>query len=513
MSFNGNDTFSNITQGSSTASDVSPFAGGRLDAQGNEWTFPLLEEVDRRIADIALNRYKLDIFPNQIEVISAEQMLDAYSSGAMPVMYPHWSFGKSFARNEHLYDKGMQNLAYEVVINSNPCISYLMEENTLTMQTLVIAHACYGHNSFFKGNYLFKQWTQADAIIDYLVFAKKYVMDCEERYGFDAVEQVLDAAHSLQMFGVDRYKRRWQSEEEVRTRAEIIQEEKRRQYDAIMATVSLPEAAKIERERDNYPPEPVENLLYFIEKNAPKLKSWERELIRIVRRMSQYFYPQGQTKVMNEGWASFWHYTLCNTLYDDGLVSDGFMLEFLTSHTNVVFQPLPDQGPYVGLNPYALGFAIFSDIKRMTIDPTPEDREWFPDIAGTGDWLKTLDFAMRNFKDESFIRQFLSPKVMRDFRLFAIADHASERELVVDCIHNDEGYRRVRGLLADQYSRESMVPDIQVTSFARMTDRSLVLTHMRRRNRPLDTDEVEKTMGYVERLWGFPVHLEVMDVD
>ncbi len=485
----------------------------RLDRQGNEWTFPLLETIDQVIADIAKNEFKLDTFPNQIEVISAEQMLDAYSSAAMPVMYPHWSFGKSFARNEHLYEKGMQNLAYEVVINSDPCISYLMEENTLTMQALVIAHACYGHNSFFKGNYLFRQWTQADAIVDYLVFAKRYVMDCEERYGFDAVEEVLDAAHALQSFGVDRYKRRSaEPEDKVRARMQAIAEEKRLQYDRIMATVSPVEAARIERQQDNYPSEPVENILYFIEKDAPKLKNWERELVRIVRKMAQYFYPQAQTKVMNEGWASFWHYTLLNRLYDKGLVGEGFMLEFLTSHTNVVYQPLPTEGAYMGLNPYALGFAIFSDIKRMVIDPTPEDKEWFPEIAGTGDWLAALDFAMRNFKDESFIRQFMSPKVIRDFRLFAIADNESESEMVVDSIHNDEGYRRVRSLLADQYSRESMVPDIQVTSYARMTDRSLTLTHMRRRGRPLNQEEVDKTMGYVERLWGFPVHMEVVDI-
>jgi spore cortex formation protein SpoVR/YcgB (stage V sporulation) len=228
--------------------------------------------------------------------------------------------------------------------------------------------------------------------------------------------------------------------------------------------------------------------------------------------MAQYFYPQSQTKVMNEGWASFWHYTLLNRLYDKKLVSDGFMLEFLTSHTNVVFQPQPVKGNYASLNPYALGFAIFSDIKRMAIEPTPEDREWFPDIAGCQDWVKATDFAMRNFKDESFIRQFLSPKVMRDFRLFAIADHAGEEHLIVDCIHNETGYRRIRQLLADQYARESMVPDIQVTSFARMTDRSLTLSQMRRRGCPLHQDEMEKTMAYVERLWGFPVHMETVDV-
>lgn len=484
----------------------------QLDLAGNEWTFDLLRDIDTQLHDIAANKFKLDTFPNQIEVISAEQMLDAYSSAAMPVMYPHWSYGKSFSVNEHLYETGQQNLAYEVVINSNPCISYLMEENTMTMQTLVIAHACYGHNSFFKGNYLFRQWTQADAIIDYLVFAKKYVMECEEKYGFDAVEEILDAAHAIQNFGIDRYKRRFESEASLKVKRDDLAEEKRRQYDEIMAKVSPVEAAQIERQQDNYPREPVENLLYFIEKEAPKLRDWERELVRIVRKMSQYFYPQGQTKVMNEGWASFWHYTLLNSLYDEKLVSDGFMLEFLTSHTNVVFQPDSRDGRFRALNPYALGFAMFSDIRRMCEKPTEEDKRWFPDLAGTGNWLKAIDFAMRNFKDESFIRQFLSPKVIRDFRLFTIADHKSENELFIDSIHNDEGYRRIRTLLANQYSRESMVPDIQVTSYARMTDRSLTLTHMSRRGRPLNQDEAEKTLAQVERLWGFPVHLETSDV-
>ena len=125
----------------------------------------------------------------------------------MPLMYPHWSFGKRFAREEALYRKGYQALAYEIVINSNPCISYCMEENTMTMQTLVIAHAAFGHNHFFKNNYLFQQWTDADGILDYLDFAKRYVAACEERHGHDAVEAMLDAAHALMDQGVFRYRR------------------------------------------------------------------------------------------------------------------------------------------------------------------------------------------------------------------------------------------------------------------------------------------------------------------
>src|SRR5205085_4503529 len=139
------------------------------------------------IEEIAIGEFGLDIYPNQIEVITAEQMLDAYSSVGMPLMYKHWSYGKQFARNEVLYRKGLRGLAYEIVINSSPCISYIMEENTATMQALVIAHAAFGHNHFFKNNYLFKLWTDAGGILDYLNFAKGYIAACEERHGASAV--------------------------------------------------------------------------------------------------------------------------------------------------------------------------------------------------------------------------------------------------------------------------------------------------------------------------------------
>ena len=175
-------------------------------SETSEWTFELLDTYHREIARIAAD-FGLDTYPNQIEVISAEQMMDAYSTVGMPVGYHHWSFGKQFLSVEQRYKRGFMGLAYEIVINSNPCIAYLMEENSMTMQALVIAHASYGHNSFFKNNYLFKTWTNADSIIDYLLFARNYVTKCEERYGVAEVEMLLDSCHVLMNYGVDRYKR------------------------------------------------------------------------------------------------------------------------------------------------------------------------------------------------------------------------------------------------------------------------------------------------------------------
>ena len=134
--------------------------------QGPDWDFDLIRRVHEACGEIGISEMGLDPYPNQIEVITTEQMLDAYASTGMPLFYRHWSFGKEFARNEALYRKGYQGLAYEIVINSNPCLVYIMEENSAMMQTLVIAHAGYGHSHFFKNNYVFKKWTDADGILD-----------------------------------------------------------------------------------------------------------------------------------------------------------------------------------------------------------------------------------------------------------------------------------------------------------------------------------------------------------
>ncbi len=479
---------------------------------GADWDFELLERYDAAIAKVAHGEFKLDTYANQIEVITSEQMLDAYASSGLPVGYPHWSYGKEFIRNEQAYRRGMQGLAYEIVINSDPCIAYLMEENTITTQALVIAHACYGHNSFFKGNALFRQWTAADAIIDYLVFARRYVMQCEERHGSPAVEEILDACHALMHHGVDRYRR--PAPLSLKAEAARLAEReahRERQFNDLWRT--LPTASGTERVKGplTFPHEPQENILYFVEKYSPRLEPWERELVRIVRKLAQYFYPQAQTKVMNEGWATFWHYTILNRMHETGQVDDGFMFEFLKSHTNVVYQPPYDSPYYSGMNPYALGFAVFSDLRRMCESPTAEDRTWFPDVAG-GDWQKVLDFAMRNFKDESFIAQYLSPRLIRDLRLFAIADHRDEDTLTIDSIHDDHGYRRVRKLLARQHANEERIPDVQVLRYDRDGDRSLALRYTQRRGRSLDAAASEVVV-HLRRLWGFPVRVETWEDD
>jgi stage V sporulation protein R len=478
---------------------------------GSEWTFDLLQQYDKEIARIA-DDFGLDTYPNQLEVISAEQMMDAYSSVGMPIGYHHWSYGKHFVGVEKSYNRGQMGLAYELVINSNPCISYLMEENSVAMQALVIAHACYGHNSFFKNNYLFKMWTSADAIIDYLVFAKNYVSECEQRYGIDEVESLLDACHALMNQGVDKYKHPHQlSIQEEKIRQQNREEYLQSQVNELWRTIPNSKQVDINGNKKRFPEEPQENLLYFFEKHAPLLKSWQREIVRIVRKIAQYFYPQGQTKVMNEGWACFWHYTLLHGLYDEGLVTDEFMLEILQSHTNVVYQPPFDSQFYNGINPYTLGYNMMQDIKRICENPTEEDKQWFPYLANT-DWNKSLDFAMRNYKDESFIAQYLSPHLIRELKLFKIVDDDSENELLVDAIHNDRGYKKVREGLSRQYNIGYLQPDIQVYEVDLEGDRSLTLNHMQHDRRPLG-EKTDDMLKHIYALWKFPIKLMSIDAD
>ncbi|MDC9523529.1 SpoVR family protein, partial [Pseudoalteromonas sp. Angola-31] len=181
--------------------------------------------------------------------------------------------------------------------------------------------------------------TDAGSIIDYLLFAKNYISRCEEKYGISEVESILDSCHALMSYGVDRYQRPqrislFEEQKRQPERAEYLQS----QVNELWRTIPSQQQASKKHER-HFPQEPQENILYFIEKNAPLLESWQREIVRIVRKISQYFYPQKQTQVMNEGWATFWHYTILNHLYDEGKLTDSFMLEFLQSHTNVVYQP------------------------------------------------------------------------------------------------------------------------------------------------------------------------------
>ena len=484
--------------------------------KGAEWSYDTIQRIHDAVSEIALGEMGLDVYPNQIEVITAEQMLDAYAATGMPIYYPHWSHGKRFAQHEMIYRRGFSGLAYEIVINSSPCISYVMEGNTMAIQTLVIAHAAFGHNHFFRNNYAFREFTDPAGILDYLVFAKTFIASCEDRYGVGAVESVLDAAHALMGQGVDSARRRRRPDlksEEARQRERRLHDE--RIHNELWRT--LPRGAPAARARDDEAllrkllELPQENVLYFLEKNAPKLAAWQREILRIVRLMAQYFHPQRLTKVMNEGTATFVHYEIMNTLHQRGRIDDGAFLEFLASHTNVVMQPGFESGGFSGFNPYALGFAMMRDIARACVTPDDEDRLWLPDVAGCGDPMGALREIWANFRDESFVLQYLSPKVMREFRLFSLLDEADEPTLLVEAIHNERGYRRIRTALARSYDLGYSDPQIEVAAVDLAGDRRLILHHKTQDGALLAEKEARAVLRYVAALWGYDVRLQEID--
>jgi stage V sporulation protein R len=476
-----------------------------------DWSFPLLHEIYPHIEEIAIGDLGLDVYDNQIEVISAEQMIDAYTSIGMPVHYNHWSFGKRFLKDWSRYQKGQMSLAYEIVINSNPCISYLMEENNAITQALVIAHAAFGHNFVFKNNYLFKEWTAAGSIIDYMIFAKNYIKDCEEKYGEDEVELVLDCAHSIALHGVDKRRRKHKkklTEEEALREAATRAEEERRNLDIIIKTTSIDDSEKKPATDDLELVGDEENLLYFIYKNAPSLEQWKRELLRIVYKISQYFYPQRQDKVLNEGFATFTHFYIMNELEKKGIISPDAQLAWLHLHSNVIFQPTYRQGKSAMFNPYALGLAIFNEIRRVCEAPTKEDELWFPRLVGT-EWREAVKHAATDYRDESFIEQFMTPKLIRDWRLFVVK--AKEDNGVVAEISDDLGYKNIRQALARSYNLINYVPDIVVRAARLKKDRTLVLEYRPYENRPLYEDYAKKTLEHIKYLWGYNVQLVVVD--
>jgi spore cortex formation protein SpoVR/YcgB (stage V sporulation) len=470
----------------------------------SEWNEDTIITFSEIIDDISISHLGLDVYPNQFEIVTYEQLLDAYSLIGLPLSYDHWKFGRDFISNENMYKKGRMGLSYEMVINSNPCISYNLETNNTCLMTLVYAHV-QGHNHYFKNNYLFKQWTHADSIIDYMIFAKNYIRNCELKYGYEEVELMLDSCHSLMEYGVDKYKKP--------SKISTIEEKERLSSKIDDDRILLTEIWKtLPQQNDNrittqisFPEQPEENILYFIEKNSPKLKEWQREIIRIVRKISQYFYPQAQTKVLNEGIATFAHYEIINKMFDDDYLSDSFMLEFFHHHSNVIYQPDFDSKYYSGINPYTLGFNILKDVKRMSIDPTEEDKKWFPYIAGNKNWKETILYIVENFKDDTFIHQYLSPNVIRNMKLFTLNDDEKKDHYLVKHIHNDNGYKIIREQLSKQYNRSYYVPDIQIVNVDLFGDRKLTLKYT-----PLDNKGIlnkEKVIPYIEYLWGYPVEI------
>ena len=485
---------------------------------GQEWNMDFIEKSWKVISKLA-TKYKWEGYQPQFEITSFEHMIDNYVFTGMPAMYSHWSFGEQKAKMYDKYIHGRMGLALEMIINSDPAICYLSEDNSACEQLLVMCHAAVGHSHFFKNNHLFKDGTDPKGIVDYVLYARDYIENCEQRYGENLVEVILDAAHSLRNHGIDKHKRPAdKTKEKLRAKLKLRLEAEQENVNELYANYSPTRVnhvsqfikTKILANPKLYIPSdkfPEENLLYFIEKNSPILTSWQREILRIVRTLSQYFYPQMQTKVMNEGFASFVHFTLMNDLYDAGYVPEGYILEFCHSHSDVLHMLKWNDQNYHGLNPYKLGFEIFRDIRRMCEHPTPEDKHYFPELANQN-WIDVVNDTVANYRDESFIKQFLSPSLVRKLRLFMLSNLRADLDYYhISGIQSDEDFEDVRTNLSAQFNISGTIPTIEVWYSDFLNAKDLVLVHTSNDESTLNHDQAEDTVDHVAQLWGKGTYL------
>ncbi len=457
---------------------------------GYEWDLSTIKRLWKEI-DVIGKSYGLDYHQPQIELVSPEGMIDAYMLNGLPTGYNHWSYGKQYLSHEEREEGGQSHLAFEMIINSQPPIMYCSENNSATMQALVLAHAGVGHADFFKNNELFKLHADSKSILKYCEYAKKYISECEEIYGQDKITKLLDAAHSFQNYGVNKFIRSGIDKKKL-----IKKNKENREKFEIENHSILFEDGKLNLVSEEAGSFPEENILWFIEKYSPILDLRQKEIVRIVRKLAQYFFPQPRTKIMNEGWATFWEYKILTDLYNKGMITSGAYLEFIHLYSSGTLQQ-----PGTRINPYALGMAIWKDIKRICLNPDKEDLRIFPFIANT-DWIETFKGIRRDYVDSSFILQYLSPKVVRDFKFVCIKNDNNEEFMEVTEIHSDEDFYEFRRKLSNSLNMENYFPRIEIKSCDFKGDRLVHLEYKRSDDGREISDDRDMMSHYFNVLWG-----------
>ena len=444
------------------------------------YTMSDLETWEERIRE-KVDEFGLDPYPQEFEICDHNDMLGYMTYSGMPSHYPHWSYGKSFEKTKTLYDHGVSGLPYELVINSNPSLAYLMRDNTLCLQILTIAHV-YGHNDFFKNNFNFKPTRAESTLSMFKAHAQRvrsYVED--PSIGPDGVERILDAAHALSMQLRRNRAITRLSDADERQRLWEGAQPRPDPYRSLHARPAF-EAPDLQR----VPASPEEDLLLFISRHNPYLTEWERDLLNIVHEEACYFLPQIETKIMNEGWASYWHREIMNSLS----LPQELHLEFLVRHNQVV-RPHPGS-----LNPYHLGLKVWDDIVRRHDEPTPEERESAGPRGPSG---REAIFAVREVdRDMSFLRRFLNEDVMRDLDLFEY--EKNDDQIVVSKVSNADHWKEVKATLLQGVGMGS-TPIIRITDADFGGTRSLHLEH-EHEGRDLQMEYAEKTLQHLHELWG-----------
>ena len=480
----------------------------KLIFKDNNWNNDTIDKLWDVISKIGTEKYGLTYYTPRFELIDYEGMLNAYSTVALPSLYSHWSFGKQYVQEYNKY-KNTHSLAFEVVINSDPSICYLMDSNTATLQALVIAHAAVGHSSFFKNNKLFRDHTKASAIIPFLARSAHRMKEIEQEYGQEYVEHVLDQCHVLRYVSFDKHKELYIPAAERKAAQKDIALAKEAGQDKILDfSLSHPLRSdhdeSIETKLWNEGHAFDDNVLKFIRTHAINMPEFVQEIIDIFLVVNQYLFPQIQTKLMNEGWASFWHYTIMKDLYNEGYIDESSYWEFLQVHAAVLYQPGVEDKNY-DINPYKLGFDMFQDIKRISMEPTEEDKEWFPDWAGNGEWLANIKYAMESYKDESFIQQYLSPKLIRDYKFVTFTQNYEEGVITVTAHHSEPNYVNIVNSISEKYNFFHNVPSVMCEVLGHQREQLRIGTLGPLRNCTMSEESSRALERAATFLWSGPV--------
>ncbi|WP_195244901.1 SpoVR family protein [Clostridium celatum] len=432
-----------------------------------EYTLKDLEKWDEKIEKKAVE-FGLDYYPQEFEIIGFNEMLAYESYVGMPSKYPHWSYGKAYEKNKTLYSLNLTGLPYEMVINSNPAIAYLMKDNTLLLQILTMAHV-YGHNDFFKNNRLFREGTKAHYTVEMFKLDAEIIRGYinNPNIGYSKVEKILDAAHALK-FQIPRVVGMKElTQEEIKENLMNEYNRKIEGRDSLddTAEIPLPDLSKI-------PLEPCDDVIGFIIKYG-NLEEWEKSVLKIVKRETEYFMPQIETKIMNEGWASYCHYNILKSLD----LPEGLHFEFIKRHNDVI---APILG---GLNPYYIGFKVFEYIEKR--------------------YGRDKIFEVRYIeRDNSFLRKYLTQDLCRELGLFQYAKKSFE--FVVDEVSDEEGWQSIRDTIANNCGVGG-IPYIRIIDLNRK-DGTLTLEHVFD-GRELELIYAKETIKYLFDLWGHKVVL------
>ena len=406
----------------------------------------------------------------------------------MPSHYPHWSYGKSYEKLKTLYDYGVSGLPYEMVINSNPAIAYLMRDNTLALQVLTIAHV-YGHNDFFKNNFTFRT-TRAEYHDRDVQSPRQPGAPLRRRPEHRTGESRDDPRRGARAFAA--VPAQSDHPQTNRRRATPDASSRNRARRVIRSSPSTAASEWISPISTRFRCSPEEDILLFIRDHNVQLAEWEKDLLTIVHEQSQYFIPQIETKIMNEGWASFWHKRILETLE----LPQDLHLEFIVRHTQVLC-PTPGS-----LNPYHVGMKVWEDIERRWSEPARED-EQAPKPKKKS--AKQKLFEVREVeRDSSFLRRYLTEELVRELNLFEYQSRGNEK--VVTRVADEESWQAIKDTLIQNVGTGT-IPVIKVADSDFNNSRGLLLKHYHD-GRDLQLEYGEKTLQYVRQLWGREVAME-----